>query len=322
MDIKRRLALGAATLSVALGAGQLVQSGYEANPPQRQAALSSTLNAITPLSASAEPDVTLTGPSVAGPVAPSAAILVSPPGPVTVAATDPVAAPLPISPPTTATTAPAVDNCAVSLDVSAASKSSLDILLRAPCEPDTRIVLRHGGLAVTARTSATGALFVSLPALDAAGDVSVLLPDGTSASASAPVSLSDVRRVAVQWLGNDTFQLHAFENGAAFGTPGHVHAATPVGRGLLSRLGDGSVDLPMLAEVYTFPAGTLPVDIQIEAATSTATCGREILGEAIDSHGGDVTRLDLTMAMPGCDAIGDILVLNNPFAGTTLASAE
>lgn len=315
MDIKRRLAVATATLAVAFGAGHLVQSGFEENRAPRTAAASVVPRTITPLAASAEaeqvPPTPVDAPSEIVPLVP-------------IATGEEPAAPLatPMPPAAEQAASAAATDCALSMDVAAGPQASIDVILRAPCKPDTRVVLRHGGLAVTARTSATGALFVSLPALDAGGEVSALLSDGTSIAGAAPVALAGVRRVLVQWLGEDAFQLHAFENGAAFGAPGHVHAAAPVGLGLLRQLGDSGVDLPMLAEVYTFPAGSPRVDIQIEATASPATCGREILGEAIDVDGGRMNRLDLTLEMPGCDALGDILVLNNPFAGTTLAAAE
>ena len=140
-----------------------------------------------------------------------------------------------------------------------------------------------------------------------------------------------LRRFGVQWLGEDAFQLNAFENGADYGEIGHVSAADPKrplpGQpqkgGFLSVLGDDGVDQPMLAEVYTYPAdSTASVKIVIEAAITKGTCARDILGETLADAGGDVTITDLVLAMPDCTAIGDILVLKNLDPDLKIASVN
>jgi hypothetical protein len=185
--------------------------------------------------------------------------------------------------------------------------------------------LRHAGLAITAQTSITGSVFLSLPALDAKGEVTATLKgeDAVSGAVAIP-DLASLRRFGVQWQSNDAFQLHAFENGAAFGAPGHVSAETPVGAaggGFITLLGDATVDLPMLAEVYTFPATGMP-EVVVEAAVTATTCGRELLGETLTSTVGVATTMDLTLATPDCTAIGDILVLNNLVADPTMVAAN
>ena len=85
-------------------------------------------------------------------------------------------------------------------------------------------------------------------------------------------------------------------------------------------LGDDSVDLPMLAEVYTWPTDpAIDVALQIEAEVTADSCGREMLGELLLSQRGVVEVTDLSMAMPECDGVGDVLVLNNPVADMKLA---
>ncbi|MDZ7908402.1 MAG: hypothetical protein U5N10_09390 [Gemmobacter sp.] len=77
-----------------------------------------------------------------------------------------------------------------------------------------------------------------------------MFPDGTIVRNSAPVDLSGMQRFAAQWMADDRFGLNAYENGAAFGAPGHIHGAArgDAGKGgWLIQLGDASVDLPMLA---------------------------------------------------------------------------
>ncbi|MGQ0565500.1 MAG: hypothetical protein ACT4OK_10560 [Gemmobacter sp.] len=333
MDIKRKITLGAATLAVAFGAGHLVQSGKSGKTATEVAdAAEARPTAITPLAASAEPDsgpppvavasVVARFPSASNP--PPAAPLTDVPPPVPVS-TGPATAtvPGPVQPPAAAEQ---VDACRVTLDVSAGANGMLDLTLLSPCQPSTRVVLRHGGLAVTGRTSGGGALFTALPAMEPLGEVSAMFPDGTIARGAAPVDLSGVQRVAVQWMADDRFALNAFQGGAAFGAPGHVHAGAKgqadAATGWMMPLGDASVDLPMLAEVYTWPVAPTEVAIDIEAPVTEATCDRELLGETLDSRAGTVTRSDITLAMPDCAAVGDFLVLNYLRAGMTTAAAE
>lgn len=232
----------------------------------------------------------------------------------------------PAAPPAAVAPAPApaaaADACLPTLSVTDLPGAVLSVGLVAPCDGGARVVLRHGGLAVTGRLSPGGTLFAALPAMERTGAVSALFADGTRAEGASPVDLSGVRRFAIQWQALDAFQLQVYEDGAAFGAPGHVSAAAPVGAGKLEVLGDATVDLPLLAEVYTWPASEMPVALTVESAVTAATCGRELLGEVVESIGGKVVTTEVTLAMPGCDAVGDFLVLNNLVGQTTLAAAD
>ena len=319
MDRKRRLALIFATVGIALGAGHIVQNSAAGSAQVATAALTPT--AVTQVSA--------------GPVKPLAAAIVTAtpvPAPtpkaepvVTAALTDLVAptkpAPLP---------EPIVDACAVTFDLLAEPNAMIGVMLVAPCAPNTRVVLRHAALVFTGKTSITGSLFLSLPALDAKGEVSATLKGAPAVSGAVAIpEIASLRRFGVQWQNADAFQLHAFENGAAFGAPGHISAAVPrtpktgetATSGYLTLLGDTTVSLPMLAEVYTFPATGMP-DVVVEAAITTKTCGRELLGETLTSAGGVVVTMDVTLATPDCAAIGDILVLNNLVSDPTMVAAN
>jgi hypothetical protein len=194
------------------------------------------------------------------------------------------------------------------------------------------VVLKHAGLAVSAKTTMTGAVFADLPALEKSAKVEVLFKDGTSISSTIEVpEIASVRRFAIEWQADDAFQLHGFENGAGYGDKGDVSGANPnrpasgvpASGGFLSVLGDSTTEMPLLAEVYTYPvdAAAKP-DVVVEAAVTPTTCGREMLGETLLSLGGAVTTSDLTVAMPECDAIGDYLVLNNLVPDMNIASSE
>jgi hypothetical protein len=296
---------------------------------------------VTPPAAEPQPVALPAAPEAAPPAMPRTASIMplpSVPGPAPVAADAEPAMPAKDKAPATHTAAAedpaapsaaakapaavATDTCMATLSATVLPGAVLSLGLVAPCDGGARVVLRHGGLAITGKLSAAGTLFTTLPAMEAKGEVAVLFPDGTTTRAAAAADLTGIRRLAVQWQDADAFQLQAYENGAAFGAPGHVSAERPVGEGRVDQLGDATVELPMLAQVYTWPAGSTPVEVTIEAAVTAGTCNREILGEAVESAEGRVVATDITLAMPDCSAVGDFLVLNNLPGGTTLAAAE
>jgi hypothetical protein len=222
--------------------------------------------------------------------------------------------------------------CLPSLRLAAAPQAMIGVSLVAPCAKDARVVILHEGLSITGKTNAEGSLFLSLPALTVNATVTARLPDDTEIEGDVRVpAMATLRRMGVQWQNADAFQLHAFENGAGYGDAGHVSASIPqtpttgLGGtgGFITILGDAAVELPMMAEVYTFPAGIAAnADITIEAAVTDATCGRELLGETIMTLAGQVYTSELTLSMPDCDAVGDILVLKNLLTDLTIAAAN
>ncbi|MFN3824537.1 MAG: hypothetical protein ACK4GW_07525 [Pseudorhodobacter sp.] len=361
MDRKRKLAMVFATAAVAMGVGHVLQGGLS-GAPLRAAGLSSEPSSITPLAAglggapSAADTVTGGARAEAGPRLPDDAMqpadpVVNPiPGATATAtatelpegaegaldaasvAAGPVATDTATADPASLALSGDSINCPVELQVLASEAASLSLSLIAPCRASERVVIRHGGLAFTAKTSLSGGLVVEIPGMELSGGVSVRFEDGFEAVAAADLpDLPIYQRFAVQWLSNDSFELHAFENGAEPGGAGHVSAANPQRRiagvpgrgGVLTLLGDDSVALPMLAEVYTWPLDpAINVEVQVETVVSAATCDRELLGELLLSQAGTVEVTDLTMATPACDAIGDVLVLNNPVADMKLALTD
>ena len=199
----------------------------------------------------------------------------------------------------------------------------------AALDPALRIGL--GGLAVTGKTTATGALFTALPAMETPALVEVAFADGTRTRAEIAVpDLVTLRRFGLQWQADDTFQIHAFENGATYGEPGHISAADPHGptagqratAGFLTLLGEAATENPLLAEVYTFPTTAAKAEVVVEAAVTEKTCGRELIAETLNSTGGSVFVTDLTVAMPECEAKGDYLVLKNLVLDLNMAAAN
>lgn len=363
MDIKRKAARGIAVLAVALAAGHLVQTMGEkkAAKPVASAELAIKPTQIEPVAA---------GPEVAKPVA-AASVTAADPAPAAVATAitpaitpAPAAAPAVVAPDTqVAALDPKVDmpvaepatpalpvaetltapekapetqiaggTCDVTLDLLTEDNAMIGVTLVAPCHPNQRVVLRQGGLAVTGQTTSTGALFTALPAFETQAMIEASFADGVKATAEIAVpDLASLRRFGVQWQADDAFQVHAFEDGAAYGEPGHVSAATPnrpgagmdAKGGFLTLAGDATVENPLLAEVYTFPADpAAKPEVVVEAEVTEKTCGRELIAETLTSMGGSVFITDLTLAMPDCDAIGDYLVLKNLVLDLNMAAVN
>lgn len=209
------------------------------------------------------------------------------------------------------------EDCTITLDVLPDENAMIGLTLIAPCLPNSDVLVSHAGLVFSAKTMASGSLFLSLPALTPEAKVVVQFSSGESAEAA--ISMPDVRslrRFAVQWPESDGFSLHAYEGNAGFDDPGHIWAdnlatplpARPQETGYLTLLGDRSTNLPMLAQVYTYPAQTEP-EIIVEAAVTENNCGFDLMGDAISSVAGKVEKTEITVAIPDCTAIGDFVQL-------------
>jgi hypothetical protein len=274
----------AGTVAVALGAGEYLQSSNAGSAPPEQTVDQKTV---------AEPHVAQIPRRMA------AATPLDGYQPLAVEVTRTDAAPGPILLP--AAEPAAEGTCPVTVDLFADADAMLALTLTAPCRPNEGVVLRHAGLSVTYMTTATGSLFVDIPALDMKGEVTVRFPDGTEVAAAAPVpELAEISRFALQWIDGDSFNLST---------------DAPV-----VQLGTATTALPMYALVATLPDQATP--IAIEAPINAENCGREALGAAYFSEGGTLAIADLTMALPECDSEGGFVVLNNPIADMKLAAAE
>lgn len=335
---KNRVIRVAAVLMVAAGAGFVMQNMQKANAVQQQARteVGAEPKAIETLAAESKPASVLAtaAPTVAATAAPEPAPIMLAATEATLPAAPPIAEAAPKLPETVPAPLPAevTDACAVTLDLIPEANAMIGLTLLAPCHGNERVVLKHAGLAVSGLTTANGALFTGIPAMETDAQIEVLFSDGARAQARIAVpEVADLRRFAVQWQADDAFQLHAFEDGAGYGDPGHVSGAdphrpaagAPAKGGFLTLLGDSTTENPLLAEVYTFPVdATARPEVVIETAVTETTCGRELLGETLSSTAGTVLVTDLTVAMPDCDGVGDYLVLKNLAPDLNIASAE
>lgn len=336
-DRTRRLIRVFAILFVAAAAGQLVQTRQADNPhaalsrPQGVTQVAAGPNTDSPphlalsISLPALPAMTADQQASVRAAADAQAVQAMLPGPET-------ALPALVPPALEAPESTAASACARDLLLRAGPQATIGLTLAAPCDAGQRVVIRHAGLTVTGRTDTKGGLSMALPGMQTAAEVSILFADGSQQRGQ--IDLPDAatyRRFAVQWQGDDEFQLHAFENGADYGDPGHVWAGAlhlpvsgkPETGGWMMMLGDASVTLPLRAAVYTFPTVPGPApDIVIEAPVVEATCGREMLGELLTASGGTTQSDDLTLAMPDCSAVGDILVLKNLAPAVKIATTN
>ncbi len=224
--------------------------------------------------------------------------------------------------------------CTASLDATAGPAALVTLTLAAPCAIDSRATIHHQGVMFTLLTDSAGRAEVTVPAL---AESAVFIADVSgSDGAMAMVEVPEVAaydRAVLQWQGASGLELHAREFGADYNTEGHVWKAAArdadiaieSGSGFLVRLGDAAAEEALMAEIYTFPSGTAARDgnvrLTAEIEITAENCGRDISAQSLQvGPGRENSALDLTLTMPGCDATGDFLVLQNMFEDLTLAA--
>lgn len=213
--------------------------------------------------------------------------------------------------------------CDVTATAVPAPGAMVDFHVSAPCLGNARVVVHHHGMIFAAVTDQDGELEVAVPALAEHAVFIAAFDNGEGAVATARVGdIGDYDRIALQWSGDAGFQIHAREFGASYGDAGHVWSgAAPHGddghaSGRVLRLGVADTLSPLMAEVYTFPSGQADrsgeIALSVEAEVTRANCGRDISAQLLQRQGGDQLRTrELDLAVPGCGAVGDFLVLNN-----------
>jgi len=221
--------------------------------------------------------------------------------------------------------------CGLSLTAQAMPGAMVALDVMDPCAPDARVTVTHSTLNFTARTDAMGLLTLDIPALETPAFFTVRFDDGTTDTTLAGVpDLIDYGRVAISWEEDRGLQLHAFESGAGFGEQGHVwqDAAGSVADaligtgGFLTLLGDASVPEPRLAQVYTVPrALTQDLALSVEVPVTETNCGQPVRARAMRVT--EEVRIDaspVSFVVPGCDAVGEYLLLQNLFRDLRLAA--
>ena len=228
----------------------------------------------------------------------------------------------------------AAEACTVDMSGVAGDMAMVDLVLSAPCQPNAAVTIHHQGMMFTVVTDDEGNAEFSSPSL---AEMAVFIAafdsgEGAVATLSTP-EVADYDRAVLQWSGDTGLQLHALEFGADYGQDGHIWAAslgnkdgaTTGANGFMSRMGAAEVDSAFMVEVYSFPSGkgvlNGDVALSVEAEITANNCGRDIAAQSIQIiPGAETQALDLTMTLPGCDAVGDFIVLKNMFQDLTLAS--
>ena len=206
---------------------------------------------------------------------------------------------------------------------------ALDIM--DPCAPDTRVEITHGALRFSARTDALGLLTLDIPALETPAFFTVELETGAEATTLAGLpDLIAHDRAAITWTGAVGVQLHAYLGNAAFGEPGHVWQGNPgspadaaIGAGgFLTLLGDPTLADARLVQVFTCPVALRDdLTLMAEVAITEESCGQPVRAESLQAVGGGPVSLQpVTLILPGCEAAGEFLMLQNLFADLRLAA--
>lgn len=355
----KQLGMAAGTFSVALGIGFVMQNGDALasrfgaeSAPDQPAPFTQTAPIESVAVVAEQPEVTEQPVLVAqaGVTAPKAPIVVEPEpeivsavilpdeakipeqqvAPVQLAALDPEIAP---DVETDAAAAVEVD-CVPVMAATAGAAAMVSLSVSAPCHTATSFTVHHQGMMFTATTDDAGLAVIDVPAL---AEVAVMIAafengDGAVSTVVVP-DFANYDRAILQWQGDASVMLSAYEGDAEFGDASHIYAENPgdmarlkaAEGGYLVQLGDASAIDPLMAEVYTFPTGMMgeasDVMLVAEAEITVDNCGKELNAQSIQvSPTGETSALDLSMMMPACDAVGDFLILQNMFEDLTLAS--
>ncbi|WP_299548044.1 hypothetical protein [uncultured Tateyamaria sp.] len=331
----KEIATGVATLSIAIGIGFVMQSSESAKERYGAAARPATLSAVTeadePLSGNASADILLEVQEIE---LTSASDAESMPVPRTDSNVQRVSVPVTAELPEDADNLPLADGCQISANAEVVSAAMVTLTLAAPCAINERLTVHHNGMMFTETTDAAGELTVTVPALMEQAVFILALTNGDGAVAQATVpDLTQYERTTVQWRGRAGFKLHAREFGAEYGQDGHIWSGvdqnadgmTQGENGYIIRLGDSRSVEPLMAEVYTYPSGKSArsgtINLSVEAEVTMANCGLEVEAQSLEMMaGGKIKTQDLTLAVPGCDAVGSFLVLNNLVSDLKVAS--
>ncbi len=330
---KKRLVTAGLTFAVALGTGFLVQYGdavasrwgVEAPVAGPNARESLDEIALVPVSATLATPSTLSTPVVNAPIKTSASL-----GDIPTEEITPQFIPVPAP----VEEAEALVDCTMNLAAAAKTLAMVELTLSAPCHAEQVLAVHHDNLMFSAMTDAAGDLTVVVPALSSDAFFIAAFDGGEGAIAQTDVpDFVNYDRAVLLWQGDMGVELHALEFGASYGEDGHrwsqsrgdVAGVATGMSGMMTKLGDSSVLLPLMAEVYTFPSGYTSQDgdiaLSVEAAVMTENCGQPVSAQTIQIRPTeDALVSTLFMTMPSCEGIGEYVLLKNVLEDLTLAA--
>jgi len=196
------------------------------------------------------------------------------------------------------------------------------IIVNAPCRGEENLAIVHGPFGVPARVSKAGLASVAsvvIPALAERAEFEIRIGSGDEKyklSAEVP-DFTDFERVALFWEGNAALRIHAIEK-----ISGGMEFPAGASGGETIRI-DGPA--AKKAEIYSFPAkeisGTGVVRLIVAADVNAETCGREIEAVTMQKNAdGAIDPVAVVLQMPGCDRIGQTLMLKNILKDLKIAS--
>lgn len=199
--------------------------------------------------------------------------------------------------------------CDVQVSAKPASGAMIRLEVSAPCDPATQVAVAHGAMSFKSKADDGGALSVEIPAFQPEAEINVTVPGREQVVARARVPDAIwYDRVSVVWQGSDVISIHAEGEGTS--------AAGAEGKAFLLRLGATDIENPQLAKIYSFPSGRVPsggsIQLSVAAQVTEETCDTTIPLRSVRTVRGDVPRdQQVSVAFPGCEAVGQILVLKN-----------
>lgn len=221
--------------------------------------------------------------------------------------------------------------CLPDLTLDPVENAMIEVSLTAACHRGAPVTLHHAGFRVTQRLNGDGTLTTLLPALQA--DARVMADLGDGVRTEQPVGIEGLPakgRLVLFWKGGADLSLHAFEDGASFGDPGHITER----HGRMRRLGTEEVVNGWRAIVYDTPRSddepleadaVTEVTFTLQAGILAATCGRRVAAEFIAKAPGAARVRDavpVVLPLPGCGAMGSQALLPEILPPMTLPVAS
>ena len=220
-------------------------------------------------------------------------------------------------------------SCDPVLEVRPAPAATLRVLLKAPCARNESVTVRHGLLNASGVTDGTGRFDMRLPALETKSMVSVDVAGHTLDATLEIPDAESFQRVVLLWNGPQNLRLNAFEFGARRNEMGHVWAGAPktptrASRGSGGYLTEITSNSGRSGEIYTYPTGRSSskgvVRLVVEAEVTAENCGQVVRAEVLQPTAfRRLSRTDVEVALPDCDRIGDVVLLQNLLRDVRLA---
>ncbi len=214
-------------------------------------------------------------------------------------------------------------SCTPTVSARPTAGASVELAIRAACLAGETVTIQHGKLRFADRLDASGALLVTIPALEKVAHFRITLPKAKPVRVTARVpDIESYERVAVLWQGKFGVDLRAVEFGKSIATLSHDGTGA---LGQLVKLGNAELKNPLLAEVYTIKlrpgikSGVVDFSILVRATRQTCGTG-QILQSLRSRRGLLIGASGLRFRLPDCDAADTTLVLKNAVRDLIIAA--